>query len=167
MAHTIIKTPFGFVGVAATSKGVRQVLLPRPDEGSVWRELDSAEDDSPQAKAYVKSAAQKLQRYFRGENVTFDEPLDWDGQSDFFRRVWTELLTVPRGETLSYNELGRRVGKPRAARAVGAAMAKNPLPVIVPCHRVLRSDGSLGGFGGGLPLKRRMLELEQGQGGRL
>jgi methylated-DNA-[protein]-cysteine S-methyltransferase len=98
--------------------------------------------------------------------VTFDESLDWDEQPEFYRRVWQELLTVPRGETVSYAELGRRVGASRgAARAVGQAMARNPIPVIVPCHRVLRSDGSLGGFGGGLLMKEKMLELERGQSG--
>lgn len=165
MAHTIIKTKFGFVGVAASAKGITQVLLPRVDEVSVWRELDGAEDNSPQAKAFVKSAAEKLRRYFRGESVEFNEPLDWDGEPEFYRRVWNELLKVGRGETVSYMELGRRVGASRgAAQAVGQAMARNPIPVIVPCHRVLRSDGSLGGFGGGLPLKRKMLELEKDEG---
>jgi methylated-DNA-[protein]-cysteine S-methyltransferase len=166
VAHTIIKTKFGFVGIAASAKGITQVLLPRADEVSVWRELDGMEDDSPPARAHVKSAAEKLRRYFRGESVTFDESLDWDEQPEFYRRVWQELLTVPRGETVSYAELGRRVGASRgAARAVGQAMARNPIPVIVPCHRVLRSDGSLGGFGGGLLMKEKMLELERGQSG--
>ncbi|MCS6859788.1 MAG: methylated-DNA--[protein]-cysteine S-methyltransferase [Abditibacteriales bacterium] len=161
MAHTIVKTRYGFVGVAASAKGIRRVLLPRAEEEAVRRELNGAEDNSPQARAWVQSAAEKLQRYFRGESVEFNEPLDWDGAPAFYCRVWNELLKVGRGETVSYAELARRVGASRrAARAVGQAMAHNPIPVIVPCHRVLRSDGSLGGFGGGLRLKRKMLELE-------
>jgi methylated-DNA-[protein]-cysteine S-methyltransferase len=165
MAHTTIKTRLGFVGVSATAKGIKRVLLPRAEEESVRRELEGLGDDSPHAKAYVKSAAEKLRRYFRGESVEFHEPLDWDGEPEFYRRVWQELRKVRRGETLSYAELGRRVGTSRgAARAVGQAVAHNPIPVIVPCHRVLRSDGSLGGFSGGLLLKRKMLELERDEG---
>lgn len=171
MAHIIIKTKFGFVGVAASARGVQRVLLPRADKESVRRELSlsrnrqGAEDNSPQAQAIVRSAAEKLRRYFCGETVEFHEPLDWGGQPEFYRRVWNELLKVRRGETVSYAELAQRVeAKKGAARAVGQAMARNPIPVIVPCHRVLRSDGSLGGFSGGLRLKRKMLELERVEG---
>jgi methylated-DNA-[protein]-cysteine S-methyltransferase len=119
------------------------------------------EDAPDKAVDLAQRAAEKIKRYFDGEVISFDEPLDLADAPEFFARVWTELRKVPRGETISYGELARRSGNPRAARAVGTAMATNPVPIIVPCHRVIRSDGSIGGFGGGLAMKQRMLELEK------
>jgi len=101
----------------------------------------------------------QLAEYFRGERTHFELTLGPRGTA-FQRRVWTALTEIPFGSTWSYAELARRIGMQRAARAVGAANGKNPLPVIVPCHRVIGADGSLTGFGGGLERKRRLLELE-------
>lgn len=156
MASARGKTLFGDIEVVATRTGVRRIRFPRD------RSSTNVSDESPQARALARSVAKKIDRYYRGDIVNFDEPLDLDGSPEFFRQVWTELRKVPRGETISYSELARRAGRPKAVRAVGTAMARNPVPVIVPCHRVIRSDGTLGGFGGGLDLKRRMLELEKG-----
>jgi O-6-methylguanine DNA methyltransferase len=102
----------------------------------------------------------KLQRYFDGHRVLFDEPLDLRGATAFQRRVWLAVRDIPCGETRSYGQIARQVGSPGAARAVGQAMAANPLPIVVPCHRVIGSDGNLRGFGDGLDLKRRLLEME-------
>lgn len=102
----------------------------------------------------------QLAEYFAGRRTGFDVPLNLEG-TDFQRRVWTELCAIPYGETISYAELARRVGNPKAYRAVGLANGRNPVAVIVPCHRVIASDGSLGGYGGGLQRKVQLLELEQ------
>ena len=104
----------------------------------------------------------QLEEYFAGRRRYFELALRPEG-SQFQRAVWTELRSIPYGETISYKDLARRVGKPQAFRAVGAANGANPIPIIIPCHRVIGNDGSLTGFGGGLPLKRRLLELESRQ----
>jgi methylated-DNA-[protein]-cysteine S-methyltransferase len=111
--------------------------------------------------AFVEVVHQ-LQSYFAGERRNFDLTLILEG-SDFQKRVWTALQEIPYGETTSYKELAEKIGKPRAVRAVGAANGANPIPIIIPCHRVIGNDGSLTGFGGGLPLKKRLLELESYQ----
>jgi methylated-DNA-[protein]-cysteine S-methyltransferase len=106
----------------------------------------------------------QLREYFAGERTTFDDlPLTLDG-AQFERRVWRALQDIPYGETASYGEIARRVGQPGAARAVGLANGRNPIAVIVPCHRVIGANGTLDGYGGGLERKRLLLELEQGQG---
>jgi methylated-DNA-[protein]-cysteine S-methyltransferase len=108
------------------------------------------------------SVRRQLSEYFAGQRVTFDVPLSMNG-NPFERRVWQALLEIPYGETVSYGEIARRVSQPSAARAVGLANGRNPIAVIVPCHRVIGADGSLTGYGGGLERKRLLLELEHGQ----
>lgn len=106
-------------------------------------------------------AARQIQEYFAGERHVFELPLDWSLVSGFNRQVLRELNSgVPYGAVIGYGDLARRVGQPRAAQAVGVAMGANPLPVVVPCHRVVESGGGIGGFGGGLETKRRLLSLE-------
>ena len=105
---------------------------------------------------------QQLQSYFAGERKNFDLALILEG-TDFQKRVWTALRKIPYGETISYKELAEMIGSPKAVRAVGAANGANPIPIIIPCHRVIGNDGSLTGFGGGLPLKKQLLELESHQ----
>ena len=106
--------------------------------------------------------ATQLGEYFAGRRTTFDVPMTLEG-TDFQRRVWAQLCAIPYGETISYGELARRVGNPKASRAVGSANGRNPVAVIVPCHRVIAADGSLGGYGGGLDRKVVLLGLEQGR----
>jgi methylated-DNA-[protein]-cysteine S-methyltransferase len=104
----------------------------------------------------------QLQSYFAGERTNFDLPLLLEG-TDFQKKVWTALQEIPYGETISYKKLAETVGSPKGVRAVGAANGANPIPIIIPCHRVIGHDGSLTGFGGGLPLKKQLLELESHQ----
>ena len=106
-------------------------------------------------------ARQEIEEYLNGDRKSFSSPLDMRG-TPFQIEVWNELLNVPYGETRSYGEIAVAIGRPRAARAVGAAIGANPLPIIVPCHRVVGKNGSLVGFGGGLRLKERLLLLEKG-----
>ena len=106
----------------------------------------------------LKETATQLEEYFAGERTEFDVPMELDG-TEFQRGVWAELARIPYGETISYGELARRVGRPKGPRAVGQANGRNPIPIIVPCHRVLASNG-IGGYGGGLPMKRTLLAVE-------
>ncbi len=120
---------------------------------------DTRDDSHP---LLLETAAQ-LQAYFEGSLRTFSLPLDMAG-TDFQLRVWNLLLEIPYGETRSYRDLAAALGTPRAVRAVGTANGANPLPIVVPCHRVIGADGSLTGYGGGLPLKKQLLELERTYG---
>ncbi|MGH8218707.1 MAG: methylated-DNA--[protein]-cysteine S-methyltransferase [Steroidobacteraceae bacterium] len=107
-----------------------------------------------------EAAIAQLEEYFAGQRQSFDLPLAPEG-TDFQRTVWQALTRIPYGETISYGELARRIGKPQASRAVGLANGANPLPIVIPCHRVIGADGSLTGFGGGLDIKRKLLALER------
>jgi methylated-DNA-[protein]-cysteine S-methyltransferase len=118
------------------------------------RQRAGGEDAPP----VLKETATQLEEYLAGERTEFDVPMELDG-TDFQRSVWQELTRIPYGETISYGELARRVGRPKGPRAVGQANGRNPIPIIVPCHRVLASNG-IGGYGGGLPLKRALLAVE-------
>jgi methylated-DNA-[protein]-cysteine S-methyltransferase len=106
----------------------------------------------------------QLDEYFAGTRTAFDVPM-WLEGTEFQRRVWAQLSAIPYGETISYGELARRVGNPRASRAVGLANGRNPVAVIVPCHRVIAADGSLGGYGGGTDRKTLLLDLERANRG--
>ena len=116
---------------------------------------DAVTDD-----AWFKDVAEQLDAYFAGDLTTFDVAMELDG-TPFQRRVWSQLCEIPYGTTLSYGELAQRIDAPRASRAVGLANGRNPIAIIVPCHRVIGADGSLTGYGGGLDRKRALLELEK------
>lgn len=155
-------TDCGWVGMAASPSGLLVVILPQPTEAAALRQL---RDRCPQARfaaeGELTEIGDRLRRYFAGQAVSFDDlTLDMSQAAPFQQRVWEVTRAIPRGQTRTYGEIARQVGSPHAARAVGQAMAHNPWPVIVPCHRVLGSDGRLTGFGGGLEMKRRMLEME-------
>ena len=114
--------------------------------------------DGHDAPPVLKDTVTQLEEYFAGERTEFTVPMELDG-TPFQKDVWTELTRIPYGKTISYGELARRVGRPKGPRAVGQANGKNPIPIIVPCHRVLASTG-IGGYGGGLPMKRTLLAVE-------
>ena len=114
--------------------------------------------DADDVPPVLKETATQLEEYFAGERLEFDVPMELDG-TPFQQEVWAELSRIPYGETISYGELARRVGRPSAPRAVGQANGRNPIPIIVPCHRVLAGNG-IGGYGGGLKVKRALLAVE-------
>jgi methylated-DNA-[protein]-cysteine S-methyltransferase len=114
--------------------------------------------DGHDAPPVIKETVSQLEEYFARERTEFDVPMELDG-TEFQKEVWAELARIPYGETISYGELARRVGRPKGPRAVGQANGKNPIPIIVPCHRVLAGSG-IGGYGGGLPMKRALLAVE-------
>lgn len=126
----------------------------------LWMDRAPAPEWRREPSAFTEAEAQ-LDAYFAGEPTAFHLPIDPSG-TECQRGVWTALTRIPYGETTTYAELARAVGRPAAVRAVGAANGRNPIPVIVPCHRVLGSSGHLTGYGGGLERKRRLLELEAG-----
>jgi methylated-DNA-[protein]-cysteine S-methyltransferase len=149
-------TPVGKLLVAADAGGLRHIRFERNRHETVaragWQRDRSALSD----------AREQLLAYFARERTTFDLPLAPVG-TPFQLRVWNALAGIPFAQTCSYGDIARRIGEPKAVRAVGAANGRNPLPIVLPCHRVIGSDGSLTGFGGGLPIKQFLLELEGGQ----
>lgn len=159
---TACETAAGWVGIAWSDEGLLAVTLPQGDEAAALQRLpQSGEPAAPAPPGLdVDALANKLRRYFSGEDVDFQEPLDPRVGTGFQRQVWSLTRSIPRGETRTYGQLAHLAGHPGAARAVGQAMARNPWPVIVPCHRVVGYDGRLTGFGGGLALKQLMLEME-------
>lgn len=160
--HAVTRTDLGWVAVLQTEAGVRHITLPKVTPEEALAELGTEEGDlgeeNPQALAGL---LERLRAFYAGQPVTFEGvPLDLRGRPPFARAVWEHLRLLPRGQVRTYGELARAVGRPRAARAVGQAMAANPVPPIVPCHRVIGRGGRLTGFGGGLELKARMLQME-------
>ncbi|MFF8589854.1 methylated-DNA--[protein]-cysteine S-methyltransferase [Streptomyces sp. NPDC015220] len=163
---TVADTGIGPLLLAATDDGLVNVVFHAT--GTVReRTLDrlasrlGAEPVEAPGSALLAEAIRQLEAYFAGERQDFELPLDWSLISGFNRRVLRELASgVPYGTVVGYGDLAGRVGQPGAAQAVGAAMGANPLPVVVPCHRVVESDGGIGGFGGGLETKRTLLALE-------
>jgi len=151
---TFVDSPVGPLFVAADEEGLHAIEF-RENRHPVKRKADWREGDN----AVLRRARRQLDEYFSGKRRAFDLPLSPAG-TEFQRSVWTKLATIPYGETISYAQLASRVGKPSAMRAVGAANGRNPLPIVLPCHRVIGADGSLTGFGGGLPTKQFLLKLE-------
>lgn len=147
-------TPIGMLTVAADAQGLRHLLFPENRHETKGRE-HWQRDAAP-----VAEARRQLLEYFDGQRTVFDLPLAPAG-TEFQVQVWQTLAEIPFGGIWSYAELARRVNRPKAVRAVGEANGRNPLPIILPCHRVIGADGSLTGFGGGLPAKAALLRLEK------
>jgi methylated-DNA-[protein]-cysteine S-methyltransferase len=161
VAYRIVGSPVGPLLLAATEQGLVRVAYARQDHDSVLQAL--ADRVSPRilhAPARLDLAARELGEYFAGRRRAFDLPLDWRLSAGFRRTVLRHLPEIGYGHTASYATVAQLAGNPRAVRAVGSACAANPMPVVVPCHRVVRSDGSMGGYLGGADAKRALLTLE-------
>jgi methylated-DNA-[protein]-cysteine S-methyltransferase len=128
--------------------------------GAVTRIDLNSRGRRPPQNQFERRVARELRDYFAGKRRDFTFPVRPAG-TDFNQRVWQELARIPYGETRTYGELARKIGSPKAARAVGSANGRNPIPIVLPCHRVVAAGGKLGGYGGGLELKRKLLELER------
>jgi len=156
----ILKLGVGWIALAASDVGIAACTLPHPTAADALAEIDQALAAPARGDVLLPQAAEELRRYTAGERPSFNFRLDLSRFPDFTRRVLLAVSKIPYGETRSYGEVARLVGKPRAARGVGQVMARNPLAPIVPCHRVIGSDRGLVGFGGGLDLKQRLLRME-------
>ncbi|MEN3950504.1 methylated-DNA--[protein]-cysteine S-methyltransferase [Iodidimonas sp. SYSU 1G8] len=152
---TIAKTPVGRLTLVAGGKGLRAILWQNDDPGRVKIGPVTEDDHHP----VLVETRRQLDEYFAGRRTRFDLALDFIG-TDFQKRVWAALLTIPYGETRTYAEIAAALGRPSAARAVGAANGRNPISIVAPCHRVIGTGGALTGFAGGLGAKRFLLDLE-------
>jgi methylated-DNA-[protein]-cysteine S-methyltransferase len=156
MVFTRMESPVGPLTLVADGAGLRQINFPR---GPGLSEIDESWRES--ASSFIE-AIRQLRAYFAGELETFDLPLAPQG-TVFQKNVWNNLCEIPYGQTISYGELARRIGNPNASRAVGLANGSNPIPIVIPCHRVIGANGKLTGYGGGLHIKEKLLALEKRQ----
>jgi methylated-DNA-[protein]-cysteine S-methyltransferase len=161
VAYTLSDSPFGPLLLAKTPRGLVRVGLPNQDSDELL--IDLAERVSPrvlEAPGKLDEVRRELDLYFEGKLDSFDLALDWRLSGGFRQRVLRAINRIPYGQTRSYTEMARKAGNERAVRAAGTACGSNPIPLVVPCHRVLRTGGALGGYGGGLPMKESLLQLE-------
>jgi methylated-DNA-[protein]-cysteine S-methyltransferase len=174
MDRSVFNTPWGWMGLSFSARGVRMIVLPKSSrravEFALRRQAASLNGSTSVAEplsrrtsrfpTLVNEAQAQLLSFMEGRRSTLDFPIDLSSGSSFQRRVWRAILRIPYGRVRSYKWVAARVGGHRYARAVGHALGANPAPIIVPCHRVVTHDGSLGGFSGGLQIKRKLLALE-------
>ena len=161
VAYGTVESPIGELLIATTEKGLVRISFPTETEGIVLDEL--ARRLSPRvvkSPRKVAQAARELEQYFAGRRRVFDVPLDWSLVGPYARRVLRATARIPFGKVSTYREVAGKAGNPAASRAAGNALGSNPIPVVVPCHRVLRTGGGLGGYGGGLDVKEHLLRLE-------
>jgi len=169
----LCETRLGWIGLVLSPRGLRATTLPRPSRDDALREVAELGALEPASEAEAGDLPRRLREFAEGRRVdpstgslagqagqALTAGIDWGRISGFRRAVLEETMRIPAGETRSYGWLARKVGRPRAARAVGRVMATNPLPIVVPCHRVVASDGALHGYGGGLDVKAELLRLE-------
>lgn len=153
---TQIESPLGPLLLSSNDAGLREIQFVN------GRHSANVAPEWQENAAALKEPVRQLRAYFAGELKDFDLPLAPRG-TEFQQNVWAELCSIPYGETISYGELARRIGNPNASRAVGLANGSNPIPIIIPCHRVIGANGKLTGYGGGLPIKEKLLALEKRQ----
>jgi methylated-DNA-[protein]-cysteine S-methyltransferase len=153
-------TPVGILGLSAGAAGLNHVDFVKDEDAFVERLLAEFGDRPVMRSTALDRARRELERYFKGRNLAFDLEVDLSVLSAFDRKVLEVTARIPAGKVATYAQVAAKAGNPRASRAAGNALHKNPVAIIVPCHRVLRSDGSLGGYGGGLPVKEWLLRHE-------
>jgi len=158
--YIIFDTDMGWVGVLGSTAGLLSITLPHSSTQEINRLLGDIISHARWSPHLFQDLMERLRAYFSGHQVNFPDGLDLSGATDFQREVWEAARLIPYGETRSYRWVAEQIKKPKALRAVGQALGRNPLPIIVPCHRVLASNGQLGGFTGGIDMKRRLLNLE-------
>ncbi len=156
----VSQTELGWIGWGRSGQGIVSVRLPRQSRDQVVQELAEIWPEGILDQESPAEDAREIKEYIAGRRQGFSLPVDLQRAKPFQRAVLQATLTIPFGETRSYGWVARAIGAPRAARAVGHALATNPIPIIIPCHRVIASNGSLGGYTGGLPMKRKLLALE-------
>ena len=156
----VFETDYGWIGIVSSDIGVKSLYLPRASRHEIESEVEHRYGSLRFDPSGFQDLKDRLIQYFRGEVVQFNDPVDLSDGTEFSRLVWKAVKAIPRGELRTYKEIAESISKPRASRAVGGALNANPVPIIVPCHRVIGSDGSLTGFASGLDLKQKMLLSE-------
>jgi O-6-methylguanine DNA methyltransferase len=161
LSFGLFDTVLGWMGIIGSTDGLREIILPRESTEDVLCAIKGQYNELANTGPDVfGDLPQRLRSYLNGEQVSFPDRLDFGGATHFQRTVWRTAQTIPYGETRSYSWVASRSGCDKGARAAGLALGRNPLPIIIPCHRVISNDGSLGGFTGGLSLKKYLLHLE-------
>jgi methylated-DNA-[protein]-cysteine S-methyltransferase len=163
--YAVFRTPSGWVGILGSSDGLIRTTLPLPSEKEVISSLGNDFRRAALSPHRFEDLVKRFRTYFSGRRADFPDELDFGEATPFQREVWQATRKIPFGQTRSYGWLAGQIGKPGAARAVGQALSRNPLPIVVPCHRVLAGDGGLGGFSGGLETKKYLLTLEKTSAG--
>jgi methylated-DNA-[protein]-cysteine S-methyltransferase len=160
MFYTIFDTAAGWVGILGSARGLRRATLPQRTEQTVYGLLGDSLKNATASPQRFADLIDRYRAYFSGHWADFPDALDLALATPFQRAVWQAARDIPYGQTRSYKWVADRVGNPKATRAVGQALARNPLPIIIPCHRVLAKNGGFGGFSGGLQVKKMLLRLE-------
>ena len=160
MKYRVINTTFGYVGIGATEKGISEVTLPCETEEEAVISLGEKSGNDDLDTELLPDLVERITSYFQGEKVSFADELDITSASEFQKKVWQAARSIPYGETRSYLWIATQAGNPKASRAAGRALGRNPLPIIIPCHRVIAGNGGMGGFTGGVEMKMRLLALE-------
>jgi methylated-DNA-[protein]-cysteine S-methyltransferase len=160
LEYATFNTDMGWVGVLASTKGLLRTTLPQHSTEAARRLLGDGLSHASTSPLLFGDLIERLRIYLRGHRTTFPDELDLSGVTPFQREVWEVTRLIPYGETRSYTWVAEQADKPRAVRATGQALGRNPLPIVIPCHRVVASDGRLGGYSGGVEMKRRLLNLE-------
>jgi len=160
--YSIFETTCGWMGIVEGEKGLRRIFLPHANPEDIEATIRRTFPQASQNARAIEPATSIFAHYFEGESIPADLPVDWSGYPTFSIKVWRTAQTIPWGKVRSYKWVSLRMKRPFASRAIGNALGKNPFPILVPCHRVVRSDGRLGGFSApsGIALKRKMLEME-------
>jgi len=158
LTYITFSTNMGWVGILGSQKGLLSVTLPQSSAQEALELLGLK--NATRSSHRFEDLMERLKAYFSGHRAAFPDKLDLSLATPFQREVWQVTKLIPYGETRSYRWLVEQMGKPKAVRAVGQALAKNRLPIIIPCHRVVKSDGELGGYSGGVEMKRRLFQLE-------
>ncbi len=162
LKYITFNTDMGWVGILASAKGLLDTTLPQRSAQEAHQLLGESINQASWSPRLFDDLMERLKVYFSGGKAAFPDELDLSGATPFQREVWEATRLIPYGETRSYLWVAEQIKKPGAARAVGQALGRNPLAIIVPCHRVVASDGGLGGFGGGVEMKQDLLHLEAG-----
>ena len=160
LIYATFNTAMGWIAISSSARGLVRITLPQPSTQEALRLLGSSPSQTTWSPHQFEDIAKRLRSYFSGEKSAFPDELDLSQATHFRQMVWRITRHIPYTETRSYCWLAQQIGKPNATRAVGQALAKNPLPIIIPCHRVIASDGKLGGYSGGAEMKRQLLYLE-------
>ncbi len=158
--YTVFKTDSGWVAMLVSPAGIVRLTPAYSSEKGALEILQLKQEDTRASCERFGASVNRIQDYYSGKPVAFPDKLDLSGGTEFQQKVWNSCRTIPYGETRSYGWIAQHIGRPEASRAVGNALGKNPVTVIIPCHRVIASDGGIGGFTGGLPAKRRLMKLE-------